>query len=186
MIHIIRESKNSHRTKRLKLSLSDAKRYLYDLQKRNFNIHRYIILGADTEIEQQRFIEMFNPKALKSEVRDGFDIYILDEELPKNERFIQTGATVRSIENFAKKLQGKLEGSIVSVEYYPEGFILMIAFVNISVHIVCSYKLEILKKYIVNSESSPMDTEISEEIVNLVNRLFNKQRYYYRKKDGNN
>jgi len=200
MVTIIKKSKRSIRANKVVLSASDAKKFLFQLEDKDLNIDDYIVFSADTQDEYIDVVGFFSPSFLPTQAYEGFDAHVVQKDIAKDRRMRQTGATITAIENFKVKIQKLLMKMTdfyddftiqlsVTTEYNIDSFVITIIFPfsEAKMRFTYAYDLQMLDASIV-----PMNVEkdipalVLANITKKVNALFNKQRYYYKKKVENN
>ena len=185
MITIIQKSKRSSKRNEFELSVNEAKEYLYEIDARSFRINYFLVYRSDDSEELTQLVEYFNPEYLIEEVEEKFTIYKVNEKVGKYDRMRTAGASIKAINNFREKIQKELQDSEVSIIFEKDTFDILIQHPNRDLKIVCSYQLEIIRSLVLNHEWEFVDINENDLTVNFVNKLFRKQRYYYKQKDGN-
>jgi hypothetical protein len=200
MVTIIKKSKRSIRANKVVLSASDAKKFLFQLEDKDLNVDDYIVFSADTQDEYIDVVGFFSPSFLPIRIYEGFDAHVVQKDIAKDRRMRQTGATITAIENFKVKIQKLLMKMTdfyddftiqlsVTTEYNIDSFVIIIIFPfsEAKMRFTYAYDLQMIDASIV-----PMNVEkdipalVLANITKKVNALFNKQRYYYKKKVENN
>lgn len=181
MIYIIQKSKKTNRAKKITFDVDEAKKFLYRLTPKNFLVDRYVIVGAEPENELLNLFSFFNKDYFILSNENGFETYVVNENVIKNDRIKMLGINLDSIEKFCKKIEKVIPDSQVISTNFGETFDLYILSVMGDMKLVCNYNLEIKERYIMGTEGL-VDVSSTDFIVKKVNEIFRKQRYYYRSK----
>ncbi len=184
MIYIIQKSKKSSRRTEIKLDVSEAKEFLYEIDARRFRLNEYMVYSSDEASEIEQIIDYFHPDYLCEKNDDIVSVLAVNEDISKYNRLRNQGASIKSVKNFRDKIQNELPESEVSVMFNTNNFEVLIQYEKRDLKIVCNYQLVILKAFALNKDWEFVDISENDEIVKVVNNIFRKQRYYYRQKNG--
>lgn len=183
MIYILKKLKNSGREKKMAMTSSEAKQFLYEISNKNFTYSIYAVLGADHKNEFTDLLEFFNPEYFIRKSYDILDIYVANEKIPKLKRQRHDGASIDALLNFKTKIKKAFPDSIVSLTFENAGFLLLVILQDWQVKINCTYDLKILNSYVYLKDGQFTDIIGGDAITKFVNKLFRNQRYYYSRKD---
>ena len=184
MIYIIEKSKRSAKRNEIKLNLNEAKEFLYNIHARNFRVSEFIVYCGDSTEELQEILSYFSENYLQEMTDDVVTVYRVNEEIGKYDRLRNEGASVKAIDNFREKIENEILGSGVSIVYNTNNFEILIEHPIGIVKVICNYQLVILKALASYHAGEFVDISINDDIVKVVNRIFRKQRYYYKQKNG--
>jgi hypothetical protein len=184
MIYIIRKSKRSAKRNQIKLDVNEAKEFLYNIEARSFRTSEFIVYCGDSPEELDEIINYFNEDYLQEMTDDVVIVYKVNGDITKYDRLRNKGATIKSIDNFREKIEKEILGSSVSIVYNADDFEIFIEHPIGIVKIICDYRLVIKKALASYNAGEFVDISVNDEIVKVVNRLFRKQRYYYKQKNG--
>jgi len=184
MIYVIQKSKRSTRRNEIKLTLNDAKEYLYKIDARSFRINEYMVYCGDSNEEVEELLNYFTEEYLIPTADDVVVVYKVNEAINKYSRLRNNGASVKAINNFRDKIQEEIIGSEVSILFNTEVFEILIENPIGIVKVICNYQLVIKKALALTRNGEFVDISINDTIVKVVNRIFRKQRYYYKQKNG--
>jgi hypothetical protein len=189
MIYVAQKSKKTARKKLLKLELNDAKDFLYNLSFEDFRAFSYYIYAQGDnyfcELEEIKRFFADDFFKIKENNTQTYEILIVNEELPKKDRLRIKGASVNSLNNFKDKLEKMIPYSTIRFVYGLDVFSIYIDHIVGSVKIVCNYQLKILESYGYN-EGKYVNIKSSDNLVKIVNKLFRRQRFYYKKEGDKN
>lgn len=184
MIYIIQKSKRSAKRKEIKLDINEAKEFLYNIEARSFRTSEFIVYCGDSPEELDEIINYFHNDYLQEFTDDVVVVYKVNENITKYDRLRNNGATVKSIDNFREKIEKEIPGSGVSIVYNTDDFEIFIEHPIGIVKVICNYQLVIKKALASYHAGEFVDISVNDEIVKVVNRIFRKQRYYYKQKNG--
>lgn len=184
MVTVVQKSKKSARTTEWKMTVNEAKEFLYNIDARSFRINEYMVFSVDDKNEINSIKNYFHQDYLEEIEVDDIKGLIVNENVSKYDRLRNQGASIKSIKNFEEKIQDELDDSEVSIIFKNDNFEILIQHEKRDLKIVCSYQLEIEKALVLNKDWEFVDISENDEIVKLVNRIFRKQRYYYKQKNG--
>lgn len=184
MIYIIKKSKRAATRKQIKLDMNEAKEFLYNIEARDFRISEFIVYCGDSPEELDEIINYFNEDYLQEMTDDVVIVYKVNGDITKYDRLRNKGATIKSIDNFREKIEKEIYGSSVSIVYNADDFEIFIEHPIGIVKVICDYLLVIKKALASYHAGEFVDISVNDEIVKVVNRLFRKQRYYYKQKNG--
>lgn len=183
MIYIKR--KTAKKEKILRYDFDKAVRYILDLDYHDFLNGSVYIIGSEPVEELENFIRHFSPETFTVET-DGvpYDSYKVNPNVPSKRRLLVSQATKKAIENFAVKISKQLGIMKNHIHYGANFFSMTFESREFIFDFVCSYKLEILNSYVKSKFSDfAYNTEETKRFETAINRIFTKQRYYYKKKD---
>jgi hypothetical protein len=183
MIYIKR--KTDKKSKIQSLKLDEAVRFIADFGKHNARIGKLHVIGADSQEELNNLFGYFIPDLFVYEANDTpFGSYLVNLQIPLKKRLLVTQATKKSIQKFSAKISQQLGVRENNIYYGANFFALTFETENLLFDFVCSYKLEVLNSYVRSRNNEfKYSTEDTKKFEEVINRIFVKQRYYYRKKD---
>ncbi len=184
MIYFMQKSKKSLRRRQFKLSLNDAKQYLYNIDTRKFKVSEIMIYSSDTPEEIKELNQYFVDDFLISSDEDVIGVLRVNETISKYDRLRNKGASIKSLKNFRKKIEENIPGSEVSMVYNPDTFEIFIVHPSGDVKIVCNYQLVIINSFASTLQGEFVNLNDNDAFVKIVNKLFIKQRYYYKAKNN--
>lgn len=91
-------------------------------------------------------------------------------------------ASRKSIKNFAKKIKEKIFESDIKIIFNEEDFEILIDSAIGYIKLICDYGLNINKSFALAKDTF-IEISKSDEIVKIVNKIFVKQRCYYKRKE---
>jgi hypothetical protein len=183
MIYIKRKTGKKSNIQRLKLD--DAVRFIAEFGTYNARNGKLHVIGADSQEELNNLFSYFIPELFVYEANDTpFGAYLVNVEIPVKKRLIVTQATKKSIQKFAAKISEQLGIRENNIYYGANFFAMTFESENLLFDFVCSYKLEVMNSYVRSHNNEfKYSTEDTKKFEEVINRIFVKQRYYYRKKD---
>ena len=164
MIYILKKSKRSDREQTLKYSVSGAKEFLYRLVDRHFVVNDFIIFGSDEPNELQEILDYFTEEYISKGTYQAFDVYRVNN-IYKNERLKEHGANITSLLNFREKIEKKIHGSTISMQFTTEVFELYVLYKNVKMRITCTYELEIIDKTLYPENGDAVDIQVLNDVV---------------------
>lgn len=182
MIYIKR--KTEKKEKILRYKLDEAVRFIAEVEKyngRNGSIH---VIGSENEQEVKEFLSYFTPELFSLEETDTpFGSWRVNLDIPKKSRLLVTQATKKSIQKFAEKISVQLGIRQDNIYYGANFFSMTFESENMLFDFICSYKLEVMNSYVRSKNNEfKYNTEDTKKLEQTINRIFVKQRYYYRNK----
>lgn len=179
MIHLEKIFKRSQQRKHFTLSLDEAIRFLYNINSYDFSISVFYVLNSDDAEELEKLFSVFN-KEYFIPVENG--VYMVNPEIEKSNRMC--GISVAALENFRQKIKREFPDYLVEFVLGGDNFEIQMIYRHDEVrfYIVCNYLLEVLSSYALVGKNQILSISHTNNIVNKINRIFLKQRYYYRLK----
>lgn len=179
MIHLEKIFKRSQQRKHFTLSLDEAIRFLYNINSYDFSISVFYVLNSDDAEELEKLFSVFN-KEYFIPVENG--VYMVNPEIEKSNRMC--GISVAALENFRQKIKREFPDYLVEFVLGGDNFEIQMIYRHDEVrfYIVCNYLLEVLSSYALVGKNQIISISHTNNIVNKINRIFLKQRYYYRLK----
>lgn len=181
MIHLEKKFKRSKRINRFKLSLDEAIRFFYNINSYDFSICDFYVLYSDKKEELENLFNVFN-KEYFIPVEQEIKVYMANPAIGKPERM--RGISVAALENFRQKIKKTFPDYFVEFVLGGDNFEIQMFFRGgeLRFFIVCNYLLEILSCNALVGKNQIISISHTNNIVNKINRIFLKQRYYYRLK----
>lgn len=182
MIHLEKVFKRSQQRKHFTLSLDEAIRFLYNINSYDFSISVFYVLNSDDAEELKKLFSVFNKEYF---IPIENEVYVVNPEIEKSNRMY--GISVAALENFRQKIKREFPDYLVEFVLGGDNFEIQMIYQHDEVrfYIVCNYLLEVLSSYALVGKNQIISISHTNNIVNKINRIFLKQRYYYRlKKHG--
>jgi hypothetical protein len=184
MIYIKRKTEKQERITKYKLD--EAVRFIAEFGKHNSRNGKLYVIGSDSEEELKELFGYFvNGMFIHEKDHAPFGSYLIDISIPIKKRLIVTQATKKSIEKFSNKISQELGIRENSIYYGANFFSLTFENENLLFDFVCSYKLEVLNSFVRSRNNEfKHNTEDTKKLEQAINKIFVKQRYYYRNKEA--
>ena len=183
MINFLKVSKKTKKQTPFELTFSEAKKFLFNLEKNDFWGNTFYFISATTSDEAREFLATFNNKFLEKtfvEEISVFDIYLINEKMKKTEREIRSGISTPTLERLHEKMKSHFSDGKVSIESDFEKFKIFLVKKGKIYEVSCDYHLNILD---VSSEKATL-TELLEVRSELCG-VFRNTKYYYNRKAVN-
>lgn len=182
MIYLRIKDKESGSELDIKKEFGEARAFLENLDRENFRLNQYFLIGADTEDEQNRLMAMFNPLYFIKQVAEPFDYFLVNKKIKKSERLAVNGARTKTIMTFAEKIRKEVGANNLSVSFYHDCFDLVLEKGNQKIAYTCSYNLEIISSFVYDLERKVgVDIELARSYYTIANEILRRQRHYYKK-----
>jgi hypothetical protein len=178
MIYILKRSKKRLIQERSVLSVGQTKYFICKLGPKNFKINEYLILGSDNKSELDEVFSLFVPNMFIKMDYEMIDAYKINDKIDKQNRLSNFGASINSILNFKQKIKNEINGT-VDIYFFQNDFEIYITTNEVKAKVICNYLLEILDIFLLNDSNY----NNAQEIKLVINRIFRKQRYYYKKRN---
>ena len=177
MIHLEKIFKRSQQRKHFTLSLDEAIRFLYNINSYDFSISVFYVLNSDDAEELEKLFSVFNKEYF---IPIENEVYMVNPEIEKSNRMY--GISVAALENFRQKIKREFPDYLVEFVLGGDNFEIQMIYRHDEVrfYIVCNYLLEVLSSYALVGKNQIISISHTNNIVNKINRIFLKQRYYYR------
>jgi len=184
MIHIIQHFTHTNREKRISLSLSQAKKFLYQLRKAGASVRSdFFVVSGDFAGEVEAITNYFSPKFLTTVQRGFFDVLRVEQDLPRAERLNNAGATPTALERFRLKIIKEIPDAEITFTYSEKMFEILLVRGQEKTKLLYNYALAPLAKLVYSDTAGRfVNIEGASGIALKINEIFRKQRYYYKKK----
>ena len=181
MIYMKKRSKKTKRSVITKMTLTDAKLFIYNLSKGRFKLSKYYIAGADRLNEMEDILSFFSPEYITKEESNDFDMYLIKENVPKNNR-ISGNITPTSILNIQQKVEKEFSEFHVMFSLDDGKYRITLYDDNHKYTFVINDELEI-ENALIETVIHESALEEHEVVKTRLNKLLIKQRYYYKRKN---
>lgn len=182
MITILRKSKKTDRQAKYEMSFNSAIEYVNNIESRDFRLNDFYVFSGSTYEEMQELKEYFVDEYFEEYDYGAYNVFKLNGNVNKKDRFISPGISIQSVFNFRDKIEEILSAQEVTVIFNKETFEIYIYTIIGDIKLVCDYYLNILESYGYNNGEF-VNIGKSDTMVKVVNELFKKQRYYYKHKN---
>jgi hypothetical protein len=182
MIYIERKTKTKSKVE--KLNLDEAVRFIAEFRRYNAKSGSLYIIGSDNNEELAELFRYFVPEMFHREETAPFHSFVVNIEIPEKKRLILSQVTKKSIEKFSKKISEELGIRENNIYYGANFFALTFENDALLFDFVCSYKLEVINSYVRSRNNEfKHSNEDTKKFEQTINRIFVKQRHYYKKKE---
>jgi hypothetical protein len=181
MIYITKKSKKFPRSKILKKSITDAKIFLYELNRGHFELSEYFVMGSDFIWEMEDLLKFFSEDYILRHEKDTFDIYYVNPKLDKTKRQRDNHIRLSSFTNLGEKLQNSFKDYNVSFSIKNERIAINLYNDLHGMIFIIDDNLNILDAYIETQQAENILSTF-EEVKKRLNTLLIKRRSYYKTK----
>jgi hypothetical protein len=183
MIYVKRISKYTGLEKTLRMNISDAKMFIYDLDRNKQKYSTYILAGTDTIEELNELKEYFSDKVFEKVDDNIFEVYKMLENVRKQDKLKNVKITPTTINNIIEKIKNEVPELVQTFLLTTNGFNLFAKFGERLLIVKLNYNLEI-EDFAVE-KNLELENDIPKEIIEAkrkINGILSKQRYYYKNK----
>jgi hypothetical protein len=183
MIYILRKSKRFVKDTTLKKTLTDAKFHLYNLSYPNFLYSDFYVVGSDYAWEMEDLLNFFSETYLKKVDKPAFDMYFVDGKVTKPERQSKNTLNVNVYNRLKEKIQKEFVNYSIALSIKNNRIAIQLENHMLSMNFFIDDHLNILDATIKATLMEDFQyLSILEETRKVLDRLFVKQRYYYKNK----
>lgn len=183
MIHIMQESTRTDRKRELIMTSSEAKRFLCALNPKTSGYEKYSVISADDNAELQEFLEYFsNGFLVPTNIEVLGVVYVANTAVDRRSRIEDNRISINSLLKFQEKIEQAIPGSEIKMVFNTDDFIIFIRHITGDIKLQCKYDLTIVSGQAKSDNGTYVDIEKNDCIIRIVNKLFTKQRYYYKNK----
>jgi hypothetical protein len=184
MIYILRKSKRFVKDTTIKKTLTEAKILLYNLSRPNFLYSDFYVIGSDYAWEIEDLLSFFSKKYLEKVDKPAFDMYFVNGQITKPERQSKNTLNINVYHRLKEKIQKEFINYRITLSIKNNRIAIQLENDMITMNFFIDDHFTILDATIKSTLMEDFQyLSILQETRNILDKLFVKQRYYYKNKD---